>query len=206
VAIVAVVAIALLGIAHAWGTPRTLDPPSVALRPVLVACVALLLTPWLVSRFLLRATNAELGLRFGERSAWRREVPIAILASIALAAVLARLPVVASTYRRFLMISPAAAIASVALFALYFLAFEFFFRGFLLFGLAKSLGRAAIVVQALPFALVHLPKGAFETLASLFGGIAFGAIAWRARSFVPAWLIHVTLATGVNVFVWIFSR
>ena len=67
---------------------------------------------------------------------------------------------------------------------------EFLFRGFLLFALYRVAGPSAVVLQAVPFALAHLGKPPLETLSTIFGGTAFGWVAWRANSFLYAFLIH----------------
>ena len=72
---------------------------------------------------------------------------------------------------------------------------EFFFRGFLLFGYARVFGANALWLQAVPFALAHLGKPAVETYSTIFGGFLFGLVAWRARSFVYPFLIHWFIAT-----------
>lgn len=74
---------------------------------------------------------------------------------------------------------------------------EFFFRGFLLFTLARLVGPNAILLQAVPFALAHLGKPQVETLTTIFGGAYFGWIGWRTRSFLYPFLLHY----AVNVFV-----
>jgi len=72
---------------------------------------------------------------------------------------------------------------------------EFLFRGFLLFGLYPVCGPYAIVLQAVPFTLGHIGKPELETLSCIFGGTAFGYVAWRTRSFLYPFLIHWFLAT-----------
>lgn len=72
---------------------------------------------------------------------------------------------------------------------------EFLFRGFLLFGLYPVCGPYAIVLQAIPFTLGHIGKPELETLSCIFGGTAFGYVAWRTRSFLYPFLIHWFLAT-----------
>lgn len=75
-------------------------------------------------------------------------------------------------------------------------AWEFMWRGFMLFGMAKVIGPGpAILVQAIPFAFMHLGKPEVETLTTIFGGIGFGFIAWQTESFVYPWLIHWFIAT-----------
>jgi len=76
---------------------------------------------------------------------------------------------------------------------------EFFFRGWLLFGYARAFGRQAIWLQAVPFALAHVSKPEAETLSALFGGAAFGWLAWETGSFLYPFLIHWYL---FNVVIW----
>ena len=67
---------------------------------------------------------------------------------------------------------------------------EFFFRGWILFGYARKFGPDALWLQAVPFALAHIGKPEIETLSTIFGGFAFGWVAWRTKSFVYPLLIH----------------
>jgi len=70
------------------------------------------------------------------------------------------------------------------------LGWEFFFRGWLLFGYARKFGSDALWLQAVPFAIMHVGKPEIETLSTIFGGFAFGWIAWRSKSFLYPFLIH----------------
>jgi membrane protease YdiL (CAAX protease family) len=79
------------------------------------------------------------------------------------------------------------------------LGWEFFFRGFLLFALYRACGPLALLLQAVPFTLAHMGKPALETLSCIFGGTAFGYIAWRSRSFLYPFLIHWFLASFTAV-------
>ena len=74
---------------------------------------------------------------------------------------------------------------------------EFFFRGWILFGYARKFGPEALWLQAVPFALAHIGKPEVETLSTIFGGFAFGWVAWRTRSFVWPFLIHWFIATFI---------
>jgi uncharacterized protein len=74
---------------------------------------------------------------------------------------------------------------------------EFFFRGWILFGYARKFGPEALWLQAVPFALAHVGKPEVETLSTIFGGFAFGWVAWRTRSFVYPFLIHWFIATFI---------
>ena len=70
-----------------------------------------------------------------------------------------------------------------AAYAVYFVAWEYFFRGFLTFSLEKTLGIWVIFVQMLPFVVMHFGKPDLEAMSSIFGGIALGYLALRTRSF-----------------------
>lgn len=83
-------------------------------------------------------------------------------------------------------------------------AWEYIFRGWLLFGYARRFGGNALWLQAVPFALAHIGKPDVETISTIFGGFAFGWVAWRTRSFLYPFLIHyfvysftVLLAAGL---------
>lgn len=76
------------------------------------------------------------------------------------------------------------------LFLLYFVGWEYLWRGFLLFGTAPAFGRYAIFIQMLPFAALHATKPAAEAYLSIAGALLIGAVVWRCRSFWIAVPIH----------------
>jgi membrane protease YdiL (CAAX protease family) len=76
---------------------------------------------------------------------------------------------------------------------------EFFFRGWILFAYSREFGHNALWLQAVPFAMAHIGKPEIETLSTIFGGFAFGWIAWRTKSFVWPFLIHWFIATFIIV-------
>ena len=74
---------------------------------------------------------------------------------------------------------------------IYMFCWEWFFRGFLLFGVAQGLGAVvAIAIQAIVFGLMHGGKPGPEMYSSFAGGLILGVIAWREKSFVSAFLTH----------------
>jgi len=73
---------------------------------------------------------------------------------------------------------------------------EFLYRGFLLFGLKEKFQEGSILIQMVPFALLHLNKPELETISTIFTGILFGYVAYRGKSFWPAFIIHLF----INVF------
>ncbi len=82
---------------------------------------------------------------------------------------------------------------------------EFVFRGLILFALLPVCGPYAIILQAVPFTIAHFGKPELETLSCIFGGTAFGYIAWRTRSFYYPFAIHLYLTTITILFARIFA-
>jgi hypothetical protein len=86
----------------------------------------------------------------------------------------------------------------IGYFAIDMFAWEFFFRGFFLFGMEPALGELAIYVQIIPFVIAHIGKPELETLSSLVGGILLGYIVRRCRSFWPAFVLHLLLGSVIH--------
>ena len=76
---------------------------------------------------------------------------------------------------------------------------EFFFRGWILFAYVRKFGHEALWLQAVPFAIAHISKPEIETLSTIFGGFAFGWVAWRTKSFVYPFLIHWFISTFIII-------
>lgn len=83
--------------------------------------------------------------------------------------------------------------------ALRFVALEFFFRGFLLFSLEARFGLHAIAVAALPYGLLHYGKPFPEALGAVVAGAVLGALALRSRSIAGGVLLHVGVATAMDM-------
>lgn len=81
----------------------------------------------------------------------------------------------------------------------YMLGWEFFFRGFMLFGLERTFGRMSIVIQAMPFALWHFRKPKLEAYGAIAAGIFLGIIGLRARSFLPCVLLHYLIIVTADI-------
>lgn len=83
-------------------------------------------------------------------------------------------------------------------FLMYWLGWEYLWRGFVLFGTHHTFGIHAIFVSALPYALLHLDKPTSELFLSLVGGIILGALVWRCRSFWIAIPIHAVQMLAID--------
>lgn len=86
-----------------------------------------------------------------------------------------------------------------ALYALSFVAVEFFFRGFMLFALRRAMGANAIFVMIVPYCMVHFSKPVEEVVASIFTGVILGTLALRTRSIWGGVAIHVAVAMSMDL-------
>ena len=87
----------------------------------------------------------------------------------------------------------------------YYIAWEFFFRGFLLFGLKERFGAVnAILIQTISSCLVHIDKPEGEIIGSIVIGILFGMIALRSRSIWWVFLLHISIGVLTDLFIIYF--
>lgn len=84
----------------------------------------------------------------------------------------------------------------------FYIAWEFFFRGFMLFGLRKSFGDwPAICVQVIPSCLWHIGMPVGEIFSSLLAGFLFGIIAIRTRSIIWVFFMHYLIGVILDFFI-----
>jgi membrane protease YdiL (CAAX protease family) len=87
---------------------------------------------------------------------------------------------------------------------LYYVGWEFFFRGYMLFGLREKFGDTyAILLQVIPSALLHFNKPEPEFLGSIVLGIVLGYLALRTRSILYPFIIHSYIGVSTDLFVTI---
>jgi membrane protease YdiL (CAAX protease family) len=143
--------------------------------------------PLLVILIVLRKNPLDFGLRMGNPRIWGKYVLIICLISAAILYAASFFPSLQSYYQmeKFNFFS-------------YFLtscvslsASEYIYRGFLIFGLQEKFKEGSVLIQMIPFVLLHLGKPELETISCLFTGILFGYVAYRGKSYWPAFFIHL---------------
>ena len=184
---------------HLMVLGRSVDPGWVRVPPkTLDRTVLYLIIPMALTVLVFRASPAEFGFTFGR---WRLGLALTaagiLLVTPILWLVVKGSPSMLSFYK-----GQAAGLPWNTFVDLF--GWEFLFRGWLLFGYGRKFGPEAIWLQAVPFALAHVGKPEIETLSTIFGGFAFGWVAWKTRSFFWPFLIHwfvasltILLAAGV---------
>jgi len=145
-----------------------------------------LLVPLAAGWLLFRDKPWDYGIRIGQ---WKPSIILTAVCLAAMALILygaSKTPEFRSYYHMYAIDWPELLVNH----SLYMFGWEFLFRGYMLFGLEKSIGKSAIFVQAIPFVLLHLGKPFLETLACIPGGFILGYVAYRTRSFLPCFIIH----------------
>ena len=84
-------------------------------------------------------------------------------------------------------------------YALRFISVEIFFRGFLVLGMVRWLGRAVLLPMVVLYAFWHFGKPFPEALGSVFGSYILGILALRTRSINGGILIHMGIALLMNL-------
>lgn len=89
----------------------------------------------------------------------------------------------------------------------YYVSWEFYFRGFLLFGLRDRFGDLnAILIQTISSCLVHLGKPAGETIGAIIVGVIFGIIALRTRSIWYVFVLHILIGVLTDLYIIYFHH
>jgi uncharacterized protein len=86
------------------------------------------------------------------------------------------------------------------MYAAQFVALEFFFRGFMLHGMKRSLGGYSIWIMMVPYCMIHYGKTLPETLGAIIAGLTLGTISLRTRSIWGGIAIHIGVAWSMDLF------
>jgi membrane protease YdiL (CAAX protease family) len=145
----------------------------------------------LVALLLLRQDPRRYGVRLGD---WRRGVAWMLIAGAVMTPVIALAATVPSI-RDYYAVSIADPLNLTITNVLDLAPSEFLFRGFLMFALLRVMGPIGVVVATMPFVYAHLQKPEIELLSTLFGGTAFGWLAWQTGSIWYGTAVHVFIVT-----------
>ena len=80
-----------------------------------------------------------------------------------------------------------------------FFALEFFFRGFLVLGLGRAIGRASIWLAMVPYCMIHYHKPPAEAFAAIIAGVVLGEVAYRTRSIAGGVIVHIGVAATMEL-------
>lgn len=75
-----------------------------------------------------------------------------------------------------------------------FVSIELFFRGFLVIGFMKWMGKDAILPMACFYCTIHFGKPLGECISSYFGGLLLGIVSYHTRSIYGGLMVHLGIA------------
>ncbi len=82
---------------------------------------------------------------------------------------------------------------------LYMISWEFIWRGFMLFGLKEKFGYYSVLIQMIPFVILHNGKPIPETFGAIAGGIALGILAFRTNSIYYCIITHIGVMYSIDL-------
>lgn len=198
------------GVLKAMASVSGIDAPSFHIHAYAhgMAVLCLLVVPLVVCRFAWKMGPRDLGFRLrGTRREW--------LVVLGLWAAFLPFVWLASHGESFQATYPKvpAVAASALLYVLYeviyltkWTAWEFFFRGFMLFGFEKDFGVKSVLISTIPFAVMHMHKPVPEMVGSILAGFLLCWIARQNRSVWPGVLLHSGVAASMDLFASNFWR
>jgi uncharacterized protein len=163
--------------------------------------ITLFILPVLIILFLLREKLSDYGLRIGDYK---------IGLKITLIFILIMLPLIwfASSSDSFANVYPHLVTAreSWTIFLIYelgllvyMIAWEFVWRGYMLFGLFEKFGFYSLFIQMIPFVILHNGKPMIETFGSILAGLALGILALRTKSIFYCVLAHMSVMFSIDL-------
>lgn len=154
--------------------------------------------PVLTILIFLRKNPLDFGLRLGNYKLWLPYVLIFLAIAIPILYFTSDMSSVQGYYRsgrNFDLLKYALQMG------VYMLGWEFLFRGFMLFGLKEKFKEGSIIIQMIPFVLLHFGKPEIETISTIFTGLLWGYICYRGKSFWPAFIMHIVVNISNKAFV-----
>ena len=170
-----------------------------------VGCLVLMgLVPALIVKLVFRQRLADYGISLGDK-AWGLVALLLLTPVFVLAAwwssddpaMLQKFPINPRAGQSSTMFT-----IHAASYLMFYVGWEFYFRGFMLFGLRTSLGDAnAVLIQTLASALLHIGSPAAETFGAILGGLLWGMLALRLRSLLSGLAQHYVLGIALDAFI-----
>lgn len=161
----------------------------------------LLVLPVLIIKFVIRGKISDFGMKAGDWQAGLKLALIFFLVMLPLIWIFSSSTDFVSKYPH--LLSTRTAWSTFYIYEtgmlIYMFAWEFIWRGFMLFGLEEKFGYYAVLIQMIPFVILHNGKPMPETFGAILGGIALGILAFRTRSFLYGVIVHIGIMFSIDL-------
>ena len=162
----------------------------------IVSLLVLLVAPLIVITLIFKESPKKWGIRIAGSSKEFKIVLFMYLAFIPIVILMAQTSAFQAKYPKLKITKD-----HMNLFILYesfylikWVAWEFFFRGYLLFGFAKKYGEGAILMSTMPFVIVHLGKPPGEIFGAIAAGFILCRLSLNGKSIFPGVWLHFMIA------------
>ncbi|USS41659.1 CPBP-Thermo-1 family intramembane metalloprotease [Thermococcus aggregans] len=139
--------------------------------------------------YLLGFKSHELGFKIGRKEGYTSALALFVL-SLPVSIYASRLESFRAYYPIFTYTSWGDFLFKEILIGVIMFAHEAFYRGIILFPLAKKNEWLGIMAQNIPYTLVHVGKPPLELPYSFIAGVVFAKIDLKSKSFLPSFLLH----------------
>ena len=160
--------------------------------------------PALVVKFVFRQPLADYGVRRGDVAFNLKALLISLPFLVVLTYPSSRMPEFVAEYPFDKTAGASATHFAIhaATYLLFYIGWEFFFRGFMQFGLCERFGPTnAILVQTLASCLAHIGKPPGEIYGAIISGVIWGWIVSRSRSLWGVLAMHWGLGVALDFFI-----
>ncbi len=171
---------------------------------VAIVTIFYFVIPLLIIRFVWKDKASDFGLKFGIESGFWKLLAACTAVMLPLVYLMSLTSGFAAKYP-FLRINNGGAYIGRTLLVwelIYFVQFfglEFFFRGFLVHSLKRSLGLYSIFVMTVPYCMIHFSKPPAETFSAIAAGIFLGWLSYKNGSIWLGLLLHCTVAFSMDI-------
>ena len=163
--------------------------------------ITLFIIPFLIIKLYLKENMTNYGITLGDADAGLKITLLFLLIMIPIIWFVTAEPAFALTYPLLYQARDSWEIFFVYELGLFFylFAWEFIWRGFMLFGLKEKFGFYAVIIQMIPFLILHYGKPDIETIGAIIGGIALGILAYRTRSIYYCVITHAGIMFSIDL-------
>ncbi|MCL5029303.1 MAG: CPBP family intramembrane metalloprotease [Bacteroidetes bacterium] len=163
--------------------------------------ITLFVIPFLIIKFYLKEKMTDYGIKLGDVSAGLKLTFLSLLIMIPAIWFITAQPAFALTYPLLAQARDSWKIFFLYEFGLifYLFAWEFIWRGYMLFGLKEKFGYYTVIFQMIPFLILHDGKPPIETFGAIIGGLALGILAYRTRSIYYCVITHAGIMFSIDL-------
>jgi uncharacterized protein len=163
--------------------------------------VVYILLAFIVIKFLLKEKISSYGFKIGDYKAGLKMSGLFLIIMLPLVWFASAMPDFSAKYPHLQMAKTdwtLFLVFEIGMF-IYMISWEFVWRGYMLFGLEEKFGYYAVLIQMIPFLILHNGKPVLETFGAIPGGIALGILALRTRSFYYCVFVHFGVMFSIDI-------